>query len=203
MTRPTLERVERRIGPDEPLPPTPVRPRLGPDDFAAYLAERARTSRLCPVDRISSLDGFLTAILIGPKFLDPRKWIASITGEAALSAPETTREHMAVQAIVAHHNRISAAHSEAPETYRPLFEVDPQGVADPVSWFGGFTRGRDLARRAWAPVDDPTTPEYRLYKAIDDALRPRPLPKNATARVADAVIGLRAFFKDRRYRSRR
>jgi yecA family protein len=150
MTRPTLERVQRTIGPDEPLPPMPVRPMLGPEDFAAYLAERAKKSRLCPVDRTSGLDGFLTAILIGPKFLDPRDWIASITGEAALSAPETTREHLAIQAIVAHHNRISTTLSETPDAYRPLFDRDPRLGIETTWWLVGFARGRDLASRAAA-----------------------------------------------------
>ena len=203
MTRPTLERVERRIGPDEPLPPTPVRPRLGPDDFAAYLAERARTSRLCPVDRISSLDGFLTAILIGPKFLDPRDWIASITGEAALSAPETTREHLAIQAIVAHHNRISTTLSEAPETYRPLFDVYPLLGLETTYWLIGFTRGRDLAKRAWSVVHDPNSPAYRLDEDLGEALCPMPPPEDAAERTARAIIGLRTFFQDKRHRSRR
>lgn len=203
MTRPPLERVVRRIGPDEPMPPTPIRPMLGPADFAVYLAERARTSRLCPVDRISALDGFLTAILIGPKFLDPRDWIASITGEAALSAPEGTRDHLAVQAIVAHHNRISTTLSEAPETYRPLFEVDPVIGLETTYWLVGFVRGRDLAKRAWSAVHDPSSPACRLDADLGDALCPVPPPEDAAEKAARAVIGLQSFFQEKRYRSRR
>jgi uncharacterized protein len=203
MTRPTLQRVQRTIGPDEPLPPMPVRPMLGPEDFAAYLAERAKKSRLCPVDRTSGLDGFLTAILIGPKFLDPRDWIASISGEAALSAPETTREHLAIQAIVAHHNRISTTLSEAPNDYRPLFDRDPRLGIETTWWLVGFARGRDLASRAWGAVRDTQSQACRLHDELGDALCASPAPDDVAEKVAGSIIGLRNFFRDKRSRSQR
>ena len=203
MTRPRLEHVQRTIGPDEPMPAGPVRSMLGPEDFAAYLAERAQKSRTCPVDRISGLDGFLTAILIGPRFLDPRDWIAVITGKAALSARETTREHRAVQAIAAHYNRVSIALSETPEAYRPLFDNDPLIGVETIWWFLGFRNGRDLARDAWVPVDDPTSPAYRFYDEMTDALSTMPVTAETAKRAAHAVIGLRNSFRDARNRSHR
>lgn len=36
---------------------------------------------------MSGLDGYLTALIIGPKFIDPRQWIPLLTGAEANSYP--------------------------------------------------------------------------------------------------------------------
>jgi uncharacterized protein len=49
---------------------------------------------------MSGLDGYLTALIIGPRFIDPRQWIPELTGPDALNLPMETIEHRAVQTIV-------------------------------------------------------------------------------------------------------
>jgi uncharacterized protein len=69
--------------------------------------------------RHEGLDGYLTALIIGPRFVDPRQWIPDLTGPEALNLPAETTEHRAVQAIVAEYNRISASLAETPKDHRP------------------------------------------------------------------------------------
>lgn len=87
------------------------------DDVAleAFIRGRRPAS---PIWSTSGLEGYLTALIIGPKFIDPPKWIPEPTGPDALNLPMETIEHRAEQTIVAEHNHISASLSETRKTTR-------------------------------------------------------------------------------------
>lgn len=127
--RPRLTRETRRIGPWEPMPAPAERPRLGDAALAAYLRARGAASA---VGSLGGLDGYLAAVVVGPRFVDPRVWLADLAGEAAMMAPEGTEGSLAVQAVVHHFNRISITLSDAPGLYRPRFDTDHQGRPDPL-----------------------------------------------------------------------
>ena len=94
---------------EEPIPVPPPRPMLDPVALEAFL----RTCRpSVTVLSIEGLDGYLAALLIGPKFIDPRLWMARLFGEAALLADADTQEHLAIQAVAHHHNRLSALQAD-------------------------------------------------------------------------------------------
>lgn len=61
-----------------------------------------------PATDPQTLDGYLTALIIGPRFIDPRQWIPSFVGEGALMAPEHTTEAKALQSLVVAYNTISS-----------------------------------------------------------------------------------------------
>jgi hypothetical protein len=82
--------------------------RLDDETFEAFMRGRRP---LPAVRTMPSLDGYLTALIIGPKF-DPRQWIPLLTGAEALNAPMETTKHQAVETIVAKYNRISASLAE-------------------------------------------------------------------------------------------
>ncbi|RVN77598.1 YecA family protein, partial [Sinorhizobium meliloti] len=50
---------------------TTARPKLDDKAFEAFIRARRPAS---PIWSMSGLDGYLTALIIGPKFIDPRKW---------------------------------------------------------------------------------------------------------------------------------
>jgi hypothetical protein len=95
---------------------TTARPKLDDQAFEAFMRSRRPAS---PIWSMSGLDGYLTALIIGPKFIDPRQWIPELTGPEALDLPMETTEHRAVQTIVAEYNRISASLAETPKDHRP------------------------------------------------------------------------------------
>ncbi|WP_028749711.1 UPF0149 family protein, partial [Rhizobium mesoamericanum] len=57
------------------------RPKLDDDAFEAFIRRRRPPS---PIWSMSRLDGYLTALIIGPRFIDPRQWIPELTGPDAL-----------------------------------------------------------------------------------------------------------------------
>jgi hypothetical protein len=67
----------------------------------------------------------------------------------------------------------------------------------------GFSRGRDLASRAWGAVRDPQSQACRLHDKLGNALCASPTPDNVEETVANCIIGLRELFKNKRSRSQR
>ncbi len=72
---------------------TTTRPKLDDEAFEAFIRARRPAS---PIWSMSGLDGYLTALIIGPKFIDPRQWIPELAGPEALNLPMKTTEHRAV-----------------------------------------------------------------------------------------------------------
>jgi uncharacterized protein len=122
---------------------TTARPKLDDDAFEAFIRKRRPPS---PIGSMSGLDGYLTALIIGPKFIDPRLWIPELTGPDALNLPMETTEHQAVQTIVAEYNRISASLSETPKDHRPRFTKIDDQTFDIFDWDICFLIEHDMRR---------------------------------------------------------
>ena len=151
-----------------------------------------------------SLDGYLTAILIGPKFIDPRLWLGRLLGEPALIADADTREHLALQAVVHHHNRLSTTLSELPDHYRPMVKPHRGGGIDLLDWGLGFISGIELAPRPWKKVTDPRQPGRALFEPILTlTIGSRAAPPSAAEEVARAVLDIRQLFQEQRRKSMR
>jgi len=197
MTRRPKLVVETRAVPSEaPSPVPPPRPRLTDAELDAVL--RARRSTLS----LAALDGTLTAILIGPKVIDPRLWLGRLVGDAALMAEADTRDHLAVQAVVHHHNRLSATFADRPDQYRPMVNRHPDGGLDLLDWGIGFIAGIELAPRPWKTVTDPRQPGRALFEPILTlTVGSHALQQSAVDEVAKAVLAIRQLFQEQRRKS--
>jgi len=185
----------------EAEPPDPPKAMLDPKALEAFLVARRPS---VPVLSIDALDGYLTALLIGPTFVDPRLWLGLLVGDGALMAAENTDDHLALQAIAAHHNRLSDTLSQFPDLYRPLFPPHRSGGLNPMFWTLGFLAGVKPAARAWKRVTDPGKPEYILFEPLDRVLSdPKPIPESTAKVVARTIIDLRAHFQIRRNKPKR
>ncbi|MBP2233487.1 uncharacterized protein J2847_006826, partial [Azospirillum agricola] len=149
-----------------PAPAAP-KPMLDTSDLEAYLRARGRVA---PVSRLDALDGYLTAVLIGPKFIDPSIWLGQLLGERVLLAAEETREHRAIQAVAHHHNRLSETMAQLPYLYRPQLPPHRNGGLDPMFWSLGFLAAIRLAPRAWKSVTNPDKPEHAAFQVLDPML---------------------------------
>lgn len=180
-------------------PPTsaPKRPMLAEKDFFDFLRAQRPAP---PATNPQTLDGYLTALIIGPRFIDPRQWIPSFVGDGALMAPEHTAEAKALQSLVAAYNKISSGLGDTPETWRPRLAAHGDAAAAPYLWAGGFLLGTKFAPRLWQPI---------LRGAEDDLMGPirkmaepgNNLDAAGAAAVASSVIGIRAHFMPRRAKS--
>jgi uncharacterized protein len=145
--RPPKGPVAARPAAASPRPPS--RPMLDDAAFETFLHKRRPHP---PVFSMDGLDGYLTALIIGPRFIDPRQWIGLFAGEQALMALEGTTEALAVQTLVANYNRISVGLAETPETWRPRFARREDGTYVAFEWSTAFLLATGYAPRLWRPV---------------------------------------------------
>ena len=96
------------------------------------------------VDGASMLDGYLTAIVIGPCSIPPDEWFIDLLGERGRIATAAGDVLAAIKAIVARFNVISEGLSIAPKQHAPIFEKTDDGLALPQSVVHGLSQ-RDAA----------------------------------------------------------
>ena len=107
---------------------------------------------------VSSLDGFLCAVLSGPNVIMPSKWIPwgwdSTEGN---QSPEFTSEKQAqriLDLLMRHANDIAVTLTQFPQYYEPLFlERDHKGrtVSIVDEWCCGYVKGIALDPSGWKP----------------------------------------------------
>jgi len=123
------------------------------DQFLLY-AEGAEESM-----DISTLDGFLTAVVSGPKTVMPSEWLRWVWDmERGKDAPEF-KDHAQAQRILGlvmrHMNDIAATLLQAPEHYEPLLMENPNN-GDPIpiidEWCSGFMKGVQLDPEGWLSI---------------------------------------------------
>ena len=177
----------------------PILAALDDADFDAFLKAKRPAP---PAVGQSGFEGYVTALVIGPKFIDPRRWIPLFAGEHALMAPAGTTECAAVQSIAATYNRLSAGLGDFPDLYRPGFIANEDGTWDGLEWVAGFFAGASQAPRLWKPMLNGYPETRSLIAPIRGAVRQKSSDQDVR-RVAEAVIAIRDFFMPQRVRDAR
>jgi uncharacterized protein len=101
---------------------------------------------------ISELDGFLTAIISGPRPLTPSEWLPVVWGEFEPAWGSVEESEAIVSLMLRHMNGIVNTLSEAPEEFEPIVlevEEDEATVTSVEEWCLGFMKGVGLAADAW------------------------------------------------------
>jgi uncharacterized protein len=120
---------------------------------------------------LDGMDGYLTALLVGPpallRDLKTADWLPGIWGgdpEPGTAAPfASNQKKKRTTVLVLRHLRSLAATLESnPDAWEPVFSVadvpgeDGRELADAGDWCLGFLAATDLLPEAWAPLfDDP------------------------------------------------
>lgn len=122
-----------------------------------------------PPMALDTLDGYLTAIVIGPTTLPMSQWYGGVWGGREEDAPafETMEEAQRItELIMRHYNGIITSIQHDPDTHDPLFdqfqgEGDSRKYVDGEMWAYGFMQGVALCRKDWQSLfDDPLGPEW-------------------------------------------
>ena len=121
---------------------------------------------------LDTLDGYLTAIVIGPATILPSQWLPGIWGPGEDDAPDYRSREQAqriLELVTRHMNGIIWTLQYDADAFDPLldsmvYEGDPREYVVGEMWAYGFMQGIELCRQDWQPLfDDP---------AARDALRP-------------------------------
>jgi len=118
------------------------------DDWFLALEPPAR------VEGVSMLDGYLTAIIIGPRSIPPDEWFGDLFGARGNIAVASGTMMTAITSIVARFNAISEGLSAEPPRHAPIFRKTDDGLVVPHLWCMGFLSGMRLRMDAWQPLLD-------------------------------------------------
>ncbi|MEW8508262.1 MAG: UPF0149 family protein [Candidatus Thiodiazotropha sp.] len=106
---------------------------------------------------ISTLDGFLTAIVSGPVPIPPSVWLRSVWGdfEPEWESEEAFSEILAL--LIRHMNGIVQTLMQYPDDFEPLYlqrRVDNMTYTIVDEWCEGYFRGTELSPEAWLAGGD-------------------------------------------------
>lgn len=117
---------------------------------------------------ISMLDGFLTALAVGPNTLPPGRWMPLVWGGDMAWESRQQAERM-MSLVFRHANDILFYLRENPETFEPLlYEREHEGKLIPVidEWCAGFVRGMALDEDSWRPLIESDEGDEMLYPIL-------------------------------------
>ncbi len=118
------------------------------------------------VDGASMLDGYLTAIVVGPCSIPPDEWFVDLLGERGRIATAFGKKLAAITTIVSRFNAISEGLSAAPKQHAPIFEKTDDGMALPQPWCMGFLSAMRLRFAAWRSLLDLSRVDHGLLLPI-------------------------------------
>ena len=100
--------------------------------------------------QLSDLDGFLTAVAIGPELIVPSEWLPVIWGEGEPEFESAEEAQGVIGAIMGRYNEILHLIQHQPDDYEPLFWETPDGER---WWLATGPRGSwpvwPLRRSSW------------------------------------------------------
>lgn len=117
---------------------------------------------------IAMLDGFLTALAVGPNTLPPARWMPLVWGEDVTWESQQQMERM-TSLVFRHANDILFYLRDEPDTFEPLlYEREEEGRKIPVidEWCTGFVRGMALDEAGWQSLMDTEEGEEMLYPIL-------------------------------------
>jgi uncharacterized protein len=108
-----------------------------------------------------TLEGFLTAIAIGPVTVTPEHWLPQVFGsdpeDPVPDCPSVKHFERAVNLILRYFNSVITIFEIEPKKFRPTFyirEVESKTYTIVDEWCSGFLQGIALAGDAWQPLLD-------------------------------------------------
>ena len=109
---------------------------------------------------LSALDGYMTALVIGPETVPLSDWLPGVWGEqrsGGLAFESNAKASRVLGLMLRHMNGIVAYFEAEPDGFAPMFDevVYEEGgreYLDGEMWAVGFMQGVALREEAWAPL---------------------------------------------------
>lgn len=114
---------------------------------------------------ISMLDGFLTAIVSGPKMIPPSQWLPLVWGKASIrwKTPAEAEHYMSM--IMRQMNTLIDVLENDPESFVPLSytqENEGQTIDLIDDWCSGYVMGMNLDPEGWKTLLNSKNERHRL-----------------------------------------
>jgi uncharacterized protein len=124
------------------------------------------TRRSQGITDIVELEGFLTAIVIGPNTLQPTRWLPKVWGGTQPKFKDLEELDRFVVLVMGYYNDIVAWFEQEPDRFEPTFyesNVGGKRILIVHEWCFGFLKGMRLDAAGWKPLKQ-SSPE--LLKPI-------------------------------------
>lgn len=131
------------------LPPSPLTD-ADFDELAAWLDRRPKG-----IQDIVELEGFLTALVIGPNFVQPANWLPKVWGGQNPSFKDPGTLNRFVTLVVSLHNDLAVMFDQAPDQFHPTFyesTVEGPRIQIVDEWCFGFLKGMRMDSAGWKPL---------------------------------------------------
>ena len=184
------------------------------ENLNEFLLDEALSEETMTLD---CLDGYLTALVIGPEVVPMGEWLPLVWGPDETHAPEfeePAHAGIVVELILRHMNGIVSSFIDDPDEFTPLFyaatdEQNGEQVDDAEPWVIGFLQGVDLRRDAWQPLFDDEAGQAWLRPLIllgaddlseeEQAQRQTPSQRRAlSSQVAHSIVEIQRYWGERR-----
>ena len=154
---------------------------------------------------VSTLEGFLTAIVIGPRAVHLPEWLPWVwdmqEGQAEAKFENREQADRIMSLLVRHYNKVVHAFLDDPASFEPVFTLRNQWGA--AEWCEGFILGFQFSDEAWSllGIEEPTwfTPFLRL--GTDDGIHMTKKLGDAEGwmnEITPSLVKIHAYWKDRR-----
>jgi uncharacterized protein len=151
------------------------------------------------------LEGFLTAIVIGPNTLSPNRWLAKVWGgKPKFRDLEEMNRFLAL--VMGFYNHLVSWFEHAPEQFHPTFyerKVDGRKIHIVDEWCYGFVKGMRLDAPGWKPLKK-GRPELLKplllfgtpagWKEIDASGDPAGIHKRWSRKITPAVSAIHQYW---------
>jgi uncharacterized protein len=123
---------------------------------------------------VSTLEGFLTAIAIGPRTVLPSEWLPWVwdrgDGEAEAAFENLKHANRVMSLVMRHYNAVVRTFMDDPASFEPIFWSGTQWGA--AKWCEGFLLGFQFNDEAWSllAVGQPTWFAPFLRLGTDDGI---------------------------------
>jgi uncharacterized protein len=160
---------------------------------------------------ISTLDGFMTALVSGPSVIPPSQWLPAVWGEFEPEWESAKHFETILTLMMRHMNDIAGMLMEAPDEFEPIFmerEVDGKLYCIVDEWCEGYLRGMSLNSKPWSEVDGIETllGTLLLFASEEGWEKLEGLPEDEVERhqrrIAPAVRRIHAYWLERREHER-
>lgn len=103
---------------------------------------------------LSDMDGFLTAIAVGPELIPPSEWLPHILGKGEPNFRDMDQANAFFGSIMLWYNNILDTLNNRPAEYEPYIYYNRNEEPIFSDWAEGFLIGMSLRPVAWEPLRD-------------------------------------------------